>query len=94
MEQVAVKAAGWLMVPVVIAVQPLASVTVYEYEPAACKNVPVPLYGAVPPLALTVTVEFAPLQRIAVVDDDAVNAAALVTVKEQVEKLPQPSVAL
>ena len=37
-------------------------------------NVPVPVYGAVPPLALTVTVELPPLQRIDVADDVPVTA--------------------
>ena len=82
------------MVPVVIAVQPFASVTVYEYEPAACINVPVPVYGPVPPLALTVTVEFPPLQSIAVVDDVAIRAASLVIVNEQLFWLPAISVAV
>jgi hypothetical protein len=62
------------MLPVVVAVQPLASVTVYEYVPAERLAVPVPWYGAVPPLALTVTVEPPPLHRIGVLDELALNA--------------------
>src|SRR6266550_8745100 len=38
-----VNAVGSRIVPVVVAVQLLASVTVYEYVPAAWLNVPVPL---------------------------------------------------
>ena len=49
-----------------VAVQPLASVTVKLYVPAVLENVPVPVYGEVPPEALIVTVELPPLHAIAV----------------------------
>ena len=42
--------------------------------PAARLNVPVPVYQAVPPLALTVTIVLPPLHRIAVLDELAVTA--------------------
>ena len=42
-EEVAVSAVGCVMVPVVVAVQPLASVTVKLYVPAGRLNVPVPV---------------------------------------------------
>jgi len=40
--ELAPRALGSVIVPVVVAVQLLASVTVYEYVPAAWLNVPVP----------------------------------------------------
>ena len=43
-------------------------------------NGPVPEYGAVPPLAVTVTVEFPPLHAIAVAVDEATKALGAVTV--------------
>jgi hypothetical protein len=57
-----------------VALQPLASVTVNVYVPAVRLNVPMPLYGGVPPVAATVTVEFPPLHNIGVAD--AVTAIA------------------
>ena len=45
---------------------------------------PVPVYGAVPPLPDTVTVAFAPLHKIAVAFDDAVNKVGSVIVTEVV----------
>src|SRR3954463_1346187 len=62
------------MFPVVLAKQPLVSVTVYEYVPAERLNVPVPLKTPVPPVALTVTVELPPLHRIGVLDELATTA--------------------
>ena len=47
--------------------QPLASVTVKVYAPAERVNEPVPVYGVVPPVALTVSEALPPLQRIAFV---------------------------
>ena len=43
-------------------VHPLASVTVYSFMPALAVNVPVPEYGSVPPVAVTVTVVVPPKQ--------------------------------
>jgi len=40
-----------------VAVHPFASVTVKLYVPFVLAKVPVPVYGAVPPLAVTVTVD-------------------------------------
>src|SRR5437763_1271646 len=59
-------ALGSVIFPVVVALQLLASVTVYEYVPAAWLKLPALLSGPVPPLALTVTVESPPLQAIGV----------------------------
>ena len=57
---------GSVIVTLVVAIQPLASVTVYVYVPAVTVNVPVPVYGPVPPAAVTVTVDEPPLHKIAV----------------------------
>jgi len=83
----ATNAVGSVIVIVVEEVQPSASVTVYEYVPAVSVNDPVPEYGAVPPVADTVTVEFPPLQKIAVADDEATNAvgSVIVIVVEEVQ---------
>jgi len=43
LDEVGINAFGWVMLPVVVAVQLLASVTVKEYVPAERVNVPVPL---------------------------------------------------
>ena len=43
-------------------------------------NEPSPVYGAVPPVADTVTVAEPPLQRIAAAEDEATNVAGSVTV--------------
>jgi hypothetical protein len=56
-----------------VAVQPLASVTVKVYVPAVRVKLPVPVYGDVPPVALTVTVVEPPKQAIEPADDEAVN---------------------
>ena len=61
-------------------VHPLASVTVYDCVPAACVNVPVPVYGDVPPVALMVTVEDPPKQRIAVWLSAATSCVGWLTV--------------
>ena len=42
-----------------------------------------PVYGAVPPAVLTVTVVVPPLQFIVPADDDAVNTGGCVTVTEE-----------
>ena len=57
----------------VVAVHPLASVTVYECVPALTVNVPVPVYEPVPPTADTVTVAVPPLHKILVDVDPAVS---------------------
>ena len=69
LDELADTAVGSVMLPVVVPVQLFASVTVKEYVPAERLNVPVPLYGPVPPVALTVTVELPPWHRIAVLDE-------------------------
>src|SRR5665647_2827234 len=57
---------GSVIVTDIDLLQPFASVTVYDVVPALCVNVPVPVYGAVPPVALIVTVDVPPLHAIAV----------------------------
>ena len=71
---------GAVTVMVVFFEQPWESVTVYVYVPAPTVNEPVPEYGAVPPLADTVTVAVPPLHAIAVADDEATNKLGAVTV--------------
>ena len=55
-------------------------------------NVPVPLYGVVPPVADTVTVDDPPLQAIAVADEEDTTAVGSVTVTEVVDEHPLASV--
>ena len=55
-------------------------------------NGPVPEYGAVPPLAVTVTVAFPPLHAIAVADDEATKALGAVTMMVVVDEQPLKSV--
>jgi len=91
-DEEATNAVGSVIVIVVVDVQPFASVTVYEYVPAVSVNVPVPEYGAVPPVALTVTVDEPPLQSIAVEDEEATNAVGSVIVIVVVDVQPFASV--
>lgn len=76
----AVNAGGWVIVTVTVAVQAFASRTVNVYVPAPRVNVPVPEYGGVPPVAVTVTVELSPWQRIGVADAAAMSAGGCVIV--------------
>ena len=81
-------AAGSVMVMVAVPEQLPASVTVKDQVPAARVNVPVPVYGGVPPVALTVTVEVPPLHSIGVAlaltfNTDPVPWMVMVTVAEQ-----------
>ena len=64
----------------VVAVHPFASVTVYEEVPALTVKFPVPVYGPVPPAAVTVTVAVPPLHEILVEVDPAVRVVGSVTV--------------
>ena len=64
-------AGGCVMVMVVLATQLFESVTVNVYVPAVRPKVPIPMYGGLPPVAVTVTVEMPPLQRIGVALDAA-----------------------
>ncbi len=63
----ALSEAGWFTVTLAVLLQPFASVMVKEYVPAARVKEPVPVYGAVPPAAETVTVALPPLQLMGVV---------------------------
>ena len=76
----------------VVAVHPLASVTVYECVPALTVNVPVPVYGPVPPFPVTVTVAVPPLHKILVAVDPAVSVVGWVTVMLVVAVHPFASV--
>ena len=60
--------------------------------PAVSVKSPVPLYGAVPPVAETVTVEVPPLQSIAVDELEADNAVGSVMVIVVVVEHPLASV--
>ena len=60
--------------------------------PAVSVKSPVPLYGAVPPVADTVTVEVPPLQSMAVDELEADNAVGSVMVIVVVVEQPLASV--
>ncbi len=60
--------------------------------PAVSVKSPVPLYGAVPPVADTVTVEVPPLQSMAVDELEADNAVGSVMVMVVVVEHPFASV--
>jgi hypothetical protein len=81
--EVAVSADGCVIVIVLVVVQPLASVTVNDHVPAVRLNEPVPEYGAVPPAAETVTVEFPPLHEIADAVADALSGVGCVIVYDE-----------
>ena len=55
-------------------------------------KVPVPLYGAVPPVALTVTVVVPPLQAIVPALEEAVNCVGSLTLPDAVAVQPLASV--
>jgi hypothetical protein len=69
----AVSKVGSVTVMLVVAVHPFASVTVYECVPALTVKFPVPVYGPVPPVPVTVTVAVPPLHKILVDVELAVN---------------------
>src|SRR5450432_695259 len=69
----AVNTVGCEILPVTIAEQPLASVTVKLYAPALTVCAPSFVYGAVPPAAVMVTVVVPPLQSIEPSTATAVN---------------------
>jgi hypothetical protein len=71
---------GDVTVTVVCAVQPLSSVTVKVCVPVVLPNVPVPLYGGVPPEAVTVIVDISPPQVMGVAVEDAVSRGGSVMV--------------
>ena len=72
-DELATSNVGCEMVIEVVLVHPFASVTVKTWVPAGRLNWPVPEYGAVPPLAETVTVEEPPLHKMEVADEVATN---------------------
>ena len=55
-------------------------------------KLPVPEYGAVPPVALTVTVVVPPLHEILPADEDALNTVGSVTVTPVIDEHPLASV--
>jgi hypothetical protein len=55
-------------------------------------KLPVPEYGAVPPVALTVTVVVPPLHEILPADEDALNTDGSVTVTLVMDEHPLASV--
>jgi hypothetical protein len=91
-DAVAVKTDGSVIVMVVVALHPLASVIVYVYVPAGSVNVPVPIKGDVPPVAVTVIVVFSPLHKITVAFAVAVIIAGSVIVTVVVAVHPLASV--
>jgi hypothetical protein len=80
------------MVTVAVAVQLLASVTVKVYVPAALLYVPVPLYGGVPPDAVTVTVDMLFAHVMGVAEAAALSCGGSVTVTLVVAVQPLASV--
>ena len=78
--ELAVNAVGCVTVMLVVAVQPFASVTVYECVPALTVKLPVPVYGPVPPFPVTLTVAVPPLHKILVEVELAVKAVGSDTV--------------
>ena len=74
--------AGSVTITVVLDVHPFTSVTVYACVPAETVYVPIPVYGVVPPVAVTVTTAVPPKQEILVADELAVNAEGSVMVVE------------
>ena len=88
----AVKTVGSDTVMLVVAVHPLASVTVQECVPAETMKFPVPVYGPVPPAAVTVTVANPPLHEILVEVELAVKIVGSVTVMLVVAVHPFASV--
>jgi hypothetical protein len=78
---VTIKAGGSVSVTTDVVVTPAASVTVNVWLPAGLTNVPVPVYGGVPPVAVTVIVVVPPPHRIAgasAVDDSGMVGATIV----------------
>ena len=90
--ELAVKTVGSDTVMLVVAVHPLASVTVYEEVPAVTVKLPVPVYGPVPPAAVTVTVADPPLHEILVEVEPAVKTVGSDTVMLVVAVHPLASV--
>jgi hypothetical protein len=73
---------GSVMVTEATAVQLFASVTVNEKLPGPRTKAPVPVYGGVPPLAATVTVEVPPLHSMGLALAVASSAGGSVMVTE------------
>src|SRR5256885_82784 len=78
LEESGTNVGGCVMSPVVVAVQLWGAVTVEEWVPAGRRNVRVPLYGGEPPVALTVTVDMPPWQKISVLEESGTNVGGCV----------------
>ncbi len=90
----ATSSGGWLIVIGASAVQPFASVMVKVYEPAGRINVPIPIYGGVPPVPVTTTVASSPLQRMVVAVAVAARSGGSVSVAMTVSAQPFASVTM
>jgi hypothetical protein len=77
---VPVNTVDWAIVVVTESVQPLTSFIMNVNVPAVLEKVPVPVYGAVPPVALIVTIELPPLHAIFVWICEATSGVGCVTV--------------
>ena len=71
---------------------PFASVTVYEKGPAETVYDPVPVYGSVPPEAVTLTIVVPPLHKINPAEEFVVSIGGSVTAPEIVDEHPFASV--
>jgi hypothetical protein len=91
-DELAVRSVGSVTVMLVVVVHPLASVTVYVCVPALTVKSPVPVYGPVPPLPVTVTVAVPPLQEMLVELELAVRTVGSVTVILVIAEHPLASV--
>ena len=80
------------MVIDVMDTQPRLSVTVKVYDPAGRVKVPVPVYGAVPPIADTVTVVLPPKHAMVPAEDDASRTDGWLTVVATIAEHPAASV--
>ena len=77
-------AVGCVTVVLVVAEQPRESVTVKLYVPAVRVKLPVPVYGVVPPFAVTVTLVLPPKQEMVPGVATATNTSGAVRVTEAV----------
>lgn len=80
------------MVTEAVEEQPLLSVMLNVYVPAVRVKLPVPVYGEVPPLAVTVTVVEPPKQAMLPAEAEADNAEGCVMVTEEEALQPAASV--
>src|SRR2546423_15629778 len=79
LEESGTNVGGCVMSPVVVAVQLLAWGTAWGEGPEVSVDVLVLQKGAVPPVALTVTVDMPPWQKISVLEESGTNVGGCVT---------------